>query len=132
MVLPMCTNGITDMMESDPWDFQSFSDECFDKYGVRPDYDKAITMFGGFEIKSVTNVIFTNGMRDPWAPGGLLSSVSPSLISINISDACHHEDLRPAGDNDPPALRAVRRKIVSILKVWIRRHYRKIGYFPQF
>ena len=117
------------MMEPQPWRFEKYSNDCFRKFRVRPDYDKAITMFGGLDIRFVTNVIFTNGMRDPWAPGGVLYTLSPDLISINISHACHHEDLRATGDNDSPQLTSVRREVSAIFEVWLKQYYRKLEIF---
>lgn len=54
MVMPMCP-GIDkeryDMFPPQPWDLKAVSDECFKKFGVRPQPDAAITTYGGVELE---------------------------------------------------------------------------------
>jgi len=130
MVLPVCSNGVTDMFENNPWNFTKYSQNCYKQYGVYSEYEKAIMMFGGRDITTATNIIFSNGLRDPWSAGGVLQSLSESLIAIQIPNACLHEDLRPTGPNDPPELTAARNQEISIIKGWINEYYRKINYYP--
>lgn len=58
MVMPMCTDGINDMFEPQPWNFQAFSDECYAQFGVRPRKDWAEIVYGGGKISAHSNIIF--------------------------------------------------------------------------
>lgn len=80
-------------------------------------------MFGGDHIKSLSNIIFSNGLRDPWSAGGVNQSLSDTLIAIQIPGACHHEDLRSAGPNDPKPLIEARAKELKIISGWIKDYY---------
>lgn len=131
MVMPVCSNGITDMFEAMPWNLSQYSQTCQKTYGVPAEGDKAIVLFGGRNITTASNIIFSNGMRDPWSAGGVLESLSDTLIAIKIPDACHHEDLRATGPNDPPALKEARAKEVRIIRQWIDDYYRRINYHPK-
>lgn len=50
MVMPMCSSidaGRRDMFPRSEWNLQRFSDDCFRKYGVRPQENAAVTNYGG-------------------------------------------------------------------------------------
>ena len=123
------------MFEPQPWNPKTYSEDCHKKYGIRPDFDKIVTKFGGKDYISVTNVIFTNGMRDPLSKGGgsLLhtNDSAPTQIVINIPMAVHQEDLRPAGPNDTPQIKAAREEILRIIKIWIIEYYGSIENCPK-
>ncbi|CAG2120160.1 unnamed protein product, partial [Medioppia subpectinata] len=129
IVLPFCANGKT-MFEPFDFDFKAFSDQCFGEYGVRPDPRKAMMLWENRSLRSATNLIFSNGLRDPWSSGGVLDSLSDSVIALTISHGCHHEDLRPAGVNDTQKLINVRNQEKQYMKQWIEEHYIKLNYFP--
>ncbi|XP_034024350.1 lysosomal Pro-X carboxypeptidase [Thalassophryne amazonica] len=119
MVMPVCTDGIQDMFEPEKWDFQAFSDECHAAFGVRPRADWARTVYGGKDITSHSNIIFSNGGLDPWSAGGVTSNITSSLVYIMIPEGAHHLDLRYSNDYDPPSVRAARALEVKHFKEWI-------------
>lgn len=50
MVMPMCSGlepGRPDMFPRSEWNIREFSDECFRKFGVRPQENAAVTTYGG-------------------------------------------------------------------------------------
>lgn len=113
------------MFEKSAWNFTEYSINCHKKYGVFSDKEKARILFGGKDIKSASNIIFSNGDRDPWSAGGVLETLNPTLPSLIIHGACHHEDLRPAAATDSPILVETRRKELSIIKGWIDSYYKE-------
>ncbi|KAJ0063645.1 hypothetical protein NL108_004491 [Boleophthalmus pectinirostris] len=120
MVMPMCTDGVNDMFEPEEWNFQAFSDECKSMFGVRPRADWAEVVYGGKDIGAHSNIIFSNGVLDPWSAGGVTHNISESLVSILIPDGAHHLDLRYSNDLDPPTVRAARALEIKYFKEWIR------------
>ncbi|KAM7398998.1 hypothetical protein PAMP_018293 [Pampus punctatissimus] len=120
MVMPMCTDGVQDMFEPEEWNFQAFSDECNAMFGVRPRADWAGTVFGGKDIASHSNIIFSNGGLDPWTAGGVTHNISDSLVSIMIPDGAHHLDLRYSNEKDPPSVRAARVLELKYFHQWIK------------
>lgn len=75
MVMPICANGQTDMFEPSPWDFKAYSKDCHKKYGVYPREHDARLMYGGTLLQAASNIVFSNGLLDPWAAGW------PSILS---------------------------------------------------
>ncbi|XP_030009006.1 lysosomal Pro-X carboxypeptidase [Sphaeramia orbicularis] len=120
MVMPMCTDGVQDMFEADEWNFQAFSDECSAMFGVRPRAEWAGTVYGGKDIASHSNIIFSNGGLDPWSSGGVTVNISASVVSILIPDGAHHLDLRYRNDKDPPSVRAARALELQYFREWIK------------
>ncbi|TSN57754.1 Lysosomal Pro-X carboxypeptidase [Bagarius yarrelli] len=122
MVMPMCTDGVQDMFEAMAWNFQAFSDECYALFGVRPREDWADTVYGGKNISSHSNIIFSNGGLDPWMSGGVTKSFSESLVAILIPDGAHHLDLRFNNEYDPPSVLLARELEVKYFKQWIKQY----------
>ncbi|KAK2846694.1 hypothetical protein Q5P01_009693 [Channa striata] len=120
MVMPMCTNGFTDMFEPEEWNFQAFSDECNAMFGVRPRADWADTVYGGKDISAHSNIIFSNGELDPWSSGGVNYNITESLVCIMIPEGAHHLDLRYSNARDPPSVRAARALEVKYFQQWIK------------
>ncbi|XP_067103073.1 lysosomal Pro-X carboxypeptidase isoform X1 [Osmerus mordax] len=119
MVMPMCTDGVQDMFEPQEWNFQAFSDECNNLFGVRPRLDWAHIVYGGFDISSHSNIVFSNGGLDPWSGGGVTQSISASLVAIVIPDGAHHLDLRFNNEYDPQSVLSARALEVDYFKHWI-------------
>nr|XP_006628138.2 PREDICTED: lysosomal Pro-X carboxypeptidase [Lepisosteus oculatus] len=120
MVMPMCSDGVNDMFEAQMWDFQAFSDECYGQFGVRPRADWAITVYGGKNISSHSNIIFSNGGLDPWSGGGVTQKISGSLVVIMIPEGAHHLDLRYNNAYDPQSVLNARDLEVQYMKKWIK------------
>ena len=131
MVLPICADGKDDMMFPNPWNLTDFASNCLRDWSVEPEIHKAYEMFGGRNITAASNIIFSNGERDPWSAGGVLKSINPTVIAIIIPNACHHEDLRSSGPNDPKSLLTARELEINIIKDWIDKYYARIQYAPK-
>ncbi|ANM62204.1 alpha/beta-Hydrolases superfamily protein [Arabidopsis thaliana] len=74
MVMPMsCSNQ--SMLPPYENDSEAFQEQCMTRYGVKPRPHWITTEFGGMRIETVlkrfgSNIIFSNGMQDPWSRGG--------------------------------------------------------------
>ncbi|XP_054580661.1 lysosomal Pro-X carboxypeptidase isoform X2 [Eptesicus fuscus] len=123
MVMPFCTNGIDDMFEPHLWDLKAFSDDCFKQWGVKPRPSWITSMYGGKNISSHTNIIFSNGDLDPWSGGGVTKNITNTLVAIVIPEGAHHLDLRANNAFDPMTVLLARSLEVKYMKQWIRDFY---------
>lgn len=58
MVMPMCTDGKLDMFEPMTWNATQYSDDCFERFSVRPKEDQARLIYGGRDIRAASNIVF--------------------------------------------------------------------------
>jgi lysosomal Pro-X carboxypeptidase len=73
-----------------------------------------------------SNIIFSNGMQDPWSRGGVLKNISSSIVALVTKKGAHHADLRAATKDDPEWLKEQRRQEVAIIEKWISEYYRDL------
>ena len=52
---------------------------CMSQWGVSPRVHWANTEWGGKRLTGLSNVVFSNGLLDPWHGGGVLESYSDSV-----------------------------------------------------
>jgi pimeloyl-ACP methyl ester carboxylesterase len=128
---------------------------CFDSHGVygysqdvrdpwATSYD---IVFGGTNIDSHSNIVFSNGLLDPWSAAGVYAkdqdptppnpwrSESPtdiaglyvqnitnndSMIALIMEYGGHHTDLMYSDVNDPPSIREARRIETFHVEKWVR------------
>ncbi|NWT44378.1 PCP carboxypeptidase, partial [Chroicocephalus maculipennis] len=121
MVMPMCTDGVNDMFEPQKWDFEALSEECYRLWGVRPRPSWILSMYGGKNISSHSNIIFSNGGLDPWSAGGVTQNITDSLVAIVIPDGAHHLDLRSRNPGDPKSVQQARALEICYMKQWIEK-----------
>ncbi|XP_029458074.1 lysosomal Pro-X carboxypeptidase [Rhinatrema bivittatum] len=119
MVMPMCTDGVNDMFEPQRWDFEAYSEDCFKQWGVRPRPSWITSIYGGKNISSHSNILFSNGDLDPWSSGGVSCNISDTLVAVKIPEGAHHLDLRYSNARDPPSVQRARRLEVQYMKDWI-------------
>lgn len=119
MVMPMCSTGETDMFYEEKWNLEKFSDNCFKKFGVRPRDEAATTYYGNEKLAGASNIVFSNGLLDPWSGGGVLRSNNDNVRITIIPDAAHHLDLRSSNAADPKSVIEARKMHISAIKYWI-------------
>ncbi|KAB0801242.1 hypothetical protein PPYR_05596 [Photinus pyralis] len=125
MIMPMCSTK-RDMFEEQAWNYTKFSQDCYEVWKVhiaRPNL--AIREYGGKHLAAASNIIFTNGLMDPWSGGGVLQNVSRSVYAIVMPDTAHHLDLRGYNIADPPSVLNARYHIQVVIRKWIRTYYRE-------
>jgi len=123
MVMPMCSDGVTDMFEPTLWNYTSYEQNCLKQFGLRPRPNMAELIYGGRNIRASSNIVFSNGLLDPWSGGGVLESMSDSLIAVIIPEGAHHLDLRAAHADDPASVTKARRTERTQIRKWISDYY---------
>ncbi|GLJ47244.1 hypothetical protein SUGI_0997220 [Cryptomeria japonica] len=126
MVFPI-SNPPGTMFRFYRYDLNSQSTECYNVHGVLPRQHWATTEFGGHEITSVlkdfrSNIIFSNGLRDPSSSGGVLVIISESIVPITTEEGRHCEDIKPSASDDPIWLKLQRQKEIMIIQKWINEY----------
>merc|ERR1719226_121232 len=76
-------------------------------------------MYGERKLQGASNIVFTNGLLDPWSSGGVLRTISKSVVSLIIPEGAHHLDLRGADPADPPSVTKARNIERQYIKKWI-------------
>lgn len=127
MVMPFSSTPNTTMYPLDLFDFKSFAEDCKRKYGVVPRPHWITTEFGGHNIRRVlkrfaSNIIFSNGLRDPYSSGGVTKSISESVIALVTNQGTHCQDLEFSSQEDPDWLREQRSKEVEIITKWVKQY----------
>ena len=101
---------------------------CQDKYGLTPDYDWALTEFGGYNVTrdlyGYNNIIFSNGELDPWRAGGVEGDqyflINLDLPYYVIKGGAHHLDLRePTPEDKGQDVEWVRNHEIIDMEQWI-------------
>ncbi|AQL00189.1 Putative serine peptidase S28 family protein [Zea mays] len=128
MVMPMSYSEQRSMYPPYKFDYASYAEDCIKSYGVRPRPKWITTEFGGHNITKVlenfgSNIIFFNGLLDPWSGGGVLKNISESVVAIVAPLGAHHIDLRPATPDDPDWLVALRESELEIISGWLWDYY---------
>lgn len=120
MVMPFCYDGINDMFEVQKWDLDQFSKDCVKEWGVTPRAEMADLMYGGRNLAAASNIVFSNGLLDPWSSGSVLKS-SGSVVSVIIPEGAHHLDLRGANPADPISVISARKTEKKFIREWIQK-----------
>jgi len=119
MVMPMCFDGVNDMFENAPWNETEYAANCKKKWKIDPQPKMADLMYGSKALFGASNIVFSNGLLDPWSSGGILKNVSKSVIAILIPEGAHHLDLRGKNDADPFSVKQARKLEREYMKKWI-------------
>lgn len=116
--MPMTRDGVNDMFWDQPWDEDEAIRQCEEQWGVAPRPLHATIEWGGKRIDTLSNIVFSNGMLDPWSGGGVLSSLSDSLVAVVISEGAHHLDLMFSHPLDPPSVKEARKLEDQLIAKW--------------
>ncbi|XP_027346530.1 lysosomal Pro-X carboxypeptidase isoform X2 [Abrus precatorius] len=130
MVMPMSSREESSMFPPYEYNYPSFQEECFKNFGVKPRPKWITTEFGGHNIHATlkkfgSNIIFSNGLLDPWSGGSVLQNISESVVSLVTEEGAHHIDLRASTLNDPDWLVEQRETEIKLIEGWINDYYQK-------
>ncbi|KAL5800390.1 hypothetical protein ACOSQ4_033274 [Xanthoceras sorbifolium] len=131
LVIPVGRGDHDTMFQADPFDMKTFSDSCKKDFGVIPRPNWITTYYGGLNIREVlkrfgSNIIFSNGLHDPYSSGGVLENISNSIVALVTRQGSHCLDLMPASKDDPVWLVRQRNEEVEIISNWILQYYQDL------
>lgn len=101
-----------------------FIQQCKDTFGpnfdmkeVQTAVERSNAKYGGISLANLTNVVFVNGLIDPWHELSVLkeSSKNPSVTAIVIPETAHCIDMVAKTQNDPPSLSKAREQITKAI-----------------
>lgn len=130
MIMPMSSSKENSMFPPYDFDYTAYKFQCAISYGVIPRPNWVTTEFGGHDIirtlqKFGSNIIFSNGLLDPWSGGGVLHNISNSITALVTELGAHHIDLRASTPDDPKWLIDLREAEIEIIKSWISDYYQQ-------
>ncbi|KAL6202767.1 hypothetical protein ACLB2K_026472 [Fragaria x ananassa] len=135
LLMPIGRETNETMFQAEPFDVDSYSRMCRQLYQgsrLRPNW--ITTYYGGHHIrmtleKFASNIIFSNGRRDPFSAAGVLTNISPSVVAVTTSQGSHCLDILPARINDPRWLVLQRNIELGIIAGWIRNYYNDLRFY---
>ncbi|KAH9424548.1 serine-type peptidase [Dermatophagoides pteronyssinus] len=107
-----------------PLDF--FIKQCIDIYGSEFNknfLEKSIqftnNFYGGYNL-TVSNVMFINGLIDPWHALGILEDLNPTAKALVMKKTAHCADMYPDSSEDPSELKSTRNVIKQMIGKFIQ------------
>jgi lysosomal Pro-X carboxypeptidase len=97
---------------------------CKAEWGInmRPNWSRI--HWGGFKSFSVaSNIIFSNGLIDPWHALGQLTSPSKDSVAILIPTGGHHADLRAPDPADTIYITNARKQEEEVILGWLKNFF---------
>ncbi|KAL2507030.1 Serine carboxypeptidase S28 family protein [Forsythia ovata] len=127
MVMPI-GRSINTMFQPSHFNLDRFIQQCERTYGVTPRPHWVTTYYGGHDIKLIlrrfaSNIIFSNGLKDPYSSGGVLEDISESVLAVSTVNGSHCLDIHLPAQSDPSWLVEQRNKEVEIIDGWITKYY---------
>jgi len=116
------TDGINDMFYPHPFNMTYIQQRCASEYNVQPRPNWIRISYGDRTIDGASNIVFSNGNYDPWSTGGVLSSISDSIVAVMIDQGAHHLDLMFSNPQDPISVVNARAIELEHISTWIKNH----------
>lgn len=102
-----------------PYTQEMLDQHCEAAFGTKPRYGYYNEALGIDAVASSSNIVFANGLLDPWSSGGVMANVSDTLLAYIIPEGAHHLDLFFSNPEDPPSVTQVRRQQVGQIQKWV-------------
>ncbi|CAA0813534.1 Serine carboxypeptidase S28 family protein [Striga hermonthica] len=105
---------------------------CMNMFNVSSRPYLITTQYGGrileFALKRFgSNIVFTNGLKDPYSPAGVLEDINESIVAITTEKGSHALDMVTPTASDPDWLVEQRKKVVQKLQTWLSQYYTDLG-----
>ena len=72
-----------------------------------------------------SNIIFSNGLLDPWHLLGVLETSNPRVVLVKMDEGAHHNDLMFRSKDDPTSVKRARILEVKEIQNWVEEARRK-------
>ncbi|CAH2072129.1 unnamed protein product [Thlaspi arvense] len=123
IVMPVGYDKQDTMFQTAPFNMTSFIEGCESYYGVPPRPHWIMTYFGIQDVRLIlrrfgSNIIFSNGLSDPYSVGGVLEDISDSVVAIKTNGS-HCQDIAMKNKGDPEWLVMQREEEVKMIEYWI-------------
>ncbi|GAB2285427.1 hypothetical protein Dimus_019878 [Dionaea muscipula] len=133
IVMPIGYGVNSTMYPLIPFNLSSFTNSCEETYGVSPRQHWITSYYGGHDIKSVlhrfgSNIIFSNGLKDPYSIAGVLEDISDSIVAIYTENGSHCMDILLAKEGDPDWLVSQRKQEVDTIHRWLETYYAELSH----
>ena len=114
-------NGVTDSFWAVPYDAGFTTTHCAAAWNVTPSPAFISTAYDLPALRGVSNIVFSNGLFDPWSGASLQASPAPErdLVVVNITGGAHHLDLFFARREDPYSVTEARIIEMAYVRKWI-------------
>ncbi|KAH6796789.1 Serine carboxypeptidase S28 family protein [Perilla frutescens var. hirtella] len=129
MVMPTATSR-NSMFPAYSYNYTDYEEWCLENYHIKPRPTWITTEFGGHGFKHAlktfgSNIIFSNGLLDPWSGGSVLEDVSESIVALVTEEGAHHIDLRPSTAEDPDWLVEQREAEIKLIQGWLDDYFER-------
>mmetsp|Transcript_8280 Transcript_8280/g.34770 ORF Transcript_8280/g.34770 Transcript_8280/m.34770 type:complete len:540 (+) Transcript_8280:65-1684(+) len=119
LMMPMSTNGVDDMFWPTTFSLAGEAAYCKLAYGVQTRPLWASVYYGGWNIESASNIVFSNGLLDPWSGYGVRHDINESVVAVLIPAGAHHLDLMWSTSVDPEGVKTARDLERSHMLKWV-------------
>jgi len=125
LLMPYGQYGLpNDMFPSRPWSLNQFSQQCMQTFGVSPRLDWEPVNYGmtanvNSTLKYASNIVFSQGVMDPWSGGCIQDEINANTLVIKIAKAAHCFDLKSPSPRDPLSLILARQQEEILINQWI-------------
>ncbi|KAL8528904.1 hypothetical protein ACS0TY_006393 [Phlomoides rotata] len=129
MLMPLSFSNIS-MFPAYDYNYTAEEERCLESFHVKPRPTWITTEFGGHGFKQAlktfgSNIIFSNGLLDPWSGGGVLEDISETIVALVTEKGAHHLDLRPSTSEDPDWLVEQRAAEEKLIKGWLDEYFER-------
>jgi lysosomal Pro-X carboxypeptidase len=117
--MPMGRSGTEDMFWLEAWNETAARAACKASWNVEPREAWPTIEWAGRDLGALSNVVFSNGLYDPWHGGGVLQNLSDTVTAVIIPEGGHHLDLMFSTDDDPMSVRQARLHQLEQIAKWV-------------
>jgi len=125
--MPFSRDGVDDAFWEQPNDAKQNSKDCRQQWNVTPQIHWPAIHWLGRDISSASNMVFANGLLDPWSGGGVLEDVNESIKAIIIPEGAHHLDLFFSHPKDPESVKVARDQQRSEMHKWVAQKAQRVA-----